>query len=122
MRENLRLAEEQTQRRARVVVDLPGPKLRTGPLAPQPTRDTKGDYLRLAIGDRLILTRAGDVTPEGVEGAPARIVCSLDKAFVVTRAGNHVWLDDGKLGGVVEAAGPDSIELRITCWASGTAR
>ena len=54
MRDNLRLAEEQTRRGARVVVDLPGPKLRTGPLAPQPTRDSKGDYLRLGIGDRLL--------------------------------------------------------------------
>ncbi|MGZ4332541.1 MAG: pyruvate kinase [Solirubrobacteraceae bacterium] len=114
MRQNLRLAEEQTRRRARVVVDLPGPKLRTGPLAPKQTRDSKGDYLRLAIGDRLILTRDGDVTPEGVSGAPARICCSLDEAFAVTRPGHHVWLDDGKLGGVVESAGPDSIELRIT--------
>ncbi len=43
------MLEEQTGRRARVVVDLPGPKLRTGPLAPQPTRDNKGDYLRLMI-------------------------------------------------------------------------
>ncbi len=49
MRDNLRHAEEQTGRRARVVVDLPGPKLRTGPLAPQPTRDNKGEYLRLMI-------------------------------------------------------------------------
>ena len=114
MRENLRLAEAHTQRRARVVVDLPGPKLRTGPLAPQETRDMKGDYLRLAIGDRLILTRARDGTSEGVEGAPARIGCSLDEAFAVTRPGHHVWLDDGKLGGVVESARPDSIELRIT--------
>jgi pyruvate kinase len=113
MRKNLRWAEEQTRRRARVVVDLPGPKLRTGPLAPQPTRDAKGDYLRLAIGDRLVLTRAGDVTQESVEGAPARIGCSLEEAFVVTRRGHHVWLDDGKLGGFVESAGPDSIELRI---------
>jgi pyruvate kinase len=114
MRDNLRLAEELTNRRARVVVDLPGPKLRTGPLAPQPTRDTKGDYLRLAIGDPLILTRARDATAPAVEGAPAQIGCSLDEAFAVTRPGHHVWLDDGKLGGVVEAAGPDSIELRIT--------
>ena len=42
MLENLRQAEDETRRRARVVVDLPGPKLRTGPLAPQPTSDRKG--------------------------------------------------------------------------------
>ena len=34
MLDNLRLAEDETGRAARVVVDLPGPKLRTGPLAP----------------------------------------------------------------------------------------
>jgi pyruvate kinase len=30
------------------------------------------------------------------------------------RRGYHVWLDDGKLGGVVEAVDRDLIELRIT--------
>ena len=36
MRDNLRLAEDETRRAQRVlVVDLPGPKLRTGPLAAQ---------------------------------------------------------------------------------------
>ncbi len=115
MCDNLRLAEQQTDRRARCVVDLPGPKLRTGPLAPQPTRDKKGDYLRLAIGDRLILTRtAGMALQESPHDGPARIGCSLAEAFAVTRRGHHVWLDDGKLGGIVQSAGPDSIELSIT--------
>jgi pyruvate kinase len=115
MLENLGAAEKRTRRRARVVVDLPGPKLRTGPLARQPTRDRKGEYLRLGIGDRLILTRAADMALlESGEGAPARIGCSLAEAFSVTRRGHHVWLDDGKLGGVVESVDPNSIELRIT--------
>jgi pyruvate kinase len=127
MRDNLRLAEDETRRRAHVVVDLPGPKLRTGPLAPQATSDKKGDYLRLGIGDRLMLTRHGD--PEGTgtgtptdagtgtgtaEDPPARIGCSLPEAFAVTRRGHHLWLDDGKLGGVVESVDRDTIVLRIT--------
>jgi pyruvate kinase len=115
MRDNLRLAEERTRRRARIVVDLPGPKLRTGPLGPPASRDSKGDYLRLGIGDHLVLTRAADVRlPEAGAGPPARIGCSLPEAFTVTRRGHHVWLDDGKLGGVVEAVDPDSIVVRIT--------
>lgn len=115
MVENLRLAEDQTRRRARVVVDLPGPKLRTGPLAPQPTSDRKGDYLRLRIGDRLLLGRDEQPTAcSTTEPTPARIGCSLAEAFAVTRRGHHVWLDDGKLGGVVESVDPDSILLRIT--------
>jgi pyruvate kinase len=115
MLENLRQGEDETRRRARVVVDLPGPKLRTGPLAPQPTSDRKGDYLRLGIGDRLLLARDTEATVSGAEEKPpARIGCSLAEAFTVTHRGHRVWLDDGKLGGVVEAVDHDSIELLIT--------
>jgi len=113
--ENLREGEDETRRRARVVVDLPGPKLRTGPLAAQPTSDRKGDYLRLGIGDRLMLTRDTDARLSSAEERPsARIGCSLAEAFTVTRRGHRVWLDDGKLGGVVESVDQDSIELLIT--------
>ena len=115
MVDNLRVAEAETRRNARVLVDLPGPKLRTGPLAPRATSDKKGDYLRLGIGDRLVLTREQDATtsPAGERDA-VRIGCSLPEAFAVTRRGHHVWLDDGKLGGVVESVDRDSIEVRIT--------
>jgi pyruvate kinase len=112
--ENLRQGEDETRRRARVVVDLPGPKLRTGPLAPQQTSDRKGDYLRLGIGDRLLLTRDTDETSSSADEPYARIGCSLPEAFTVTRRGHRVWLDDGKLGGVVESVDQDSIELLIT--------
>jgi len=110
--ENLRVAEERTSRRARVVVDLPGPKLRTGPVVRQPASDRKGDHLRLRIGDRLVLTR--DPKPAVAHSGPAQIGCSLPEAFAITRRGHHVWLDDGKLGGIVESVDPDAIELRIT--------
>lgn len=115
MHDNLRRAENQTGRHARLVVDLPGPKLRTGPLPPQPTHDHKGAYLRLRIGDRLRLTRAAEpAASPHAESRPAQITCSLPEAFAATRRGHHVWLDDGKLGGVVQAADRDAIELLIT--------
>ena len=114
MVENLRQAEARTRRRARVLVDLPGPKLRTGPLQSQPTRDRKGDYLRLRIGDRLVLTRDQDPAPGARGGSPASIGCSLAEAFAVTRRGHRVWLDDGKLGGVVESVEPAAIKVEIT--------
>jgi pyruvate kinase len=115
MLHNLRLAEQQTGRRARVVVDLPGPKMRTGPLAAPVSTDDKGEYVRLAAGDRLIITRADEAAAtECGPGVRARIGCSLPEAFAVTRVGHHIWLDDGKIGGVVDAAGPASIALRVT--------
>ena len=117
MCEHLREAEARTGKRARIFVDLPGPKLRTGSLSPQKTRDAKGVYLRLRVGDTLLLTRAGTGGNAAAGGGePARIVCSLDEAFIGTAPGHHVWFDDGKLGGVVDAVSTDTIELRIT-WA-----
>jgi len=115
MCDNLREAEAETSLRARVAVDLPGPKLRTGPLGPDAKRDAKGSYLRLRVGDRLVLTRESDATmPGDGEPTPACIACSLPEAFAVTRCGHQVWLDDGKLGGLVESVDRHSIELRIT--------
>jgi pyruvate kinase len=123
MIDNLRLAADETRREARVAVDLPGPKLRTGPIAAPSASDKKGDYLRLGTGDHLLLTReAHGSPPHHAEPRPAQIGCSLPEAFTVTRRGHHVWLDDGKLGGVVEAVEQNSIELRITSAAAKGAK
>lgn len=112
MVENLRRAETGTRRRARVLVDLPGPKLRTGAPSPKLIKDDKGHYLRLKVGDVLVLTpEQGARAP--VEPETAQIGCSLPEAFTVSRPGHHVWLDDGKLGGVVESVDPRAIRLRI---------
>jgi pyruvate kinase len=116
MRENLLGAERRVGRRARVIVDLPGPKLRTGQIASEHERDKKGDYVRVRIGDRLLLTRDG-APAVAVPQRPrpiAQFGCSLPGAFAVTRPGHHVWLDDGKLGGVVECVEHDRIELLVT--------
>ena len=94
MCENLRAGEQLTGRRARVLVDLPGPKLRTGPLAPQETRDDKGDYLRLRTGDHLVLTRAGAATePESLQAgrrprSDARLTRRSPPRAVATTSGS----------------------------------
>jgi pyruvate kinase len=120
---NLRLAETRTGRHARVQVDLPGPKLRTGqPHAAELSRDKKGDFLRLRIGDRLIVTDGPADGPVGGELGVARIRCSLPEAFTATRPGHHIWFDDGKLGGLVESVAPHAIQVRITTAAPNGAK
>lgn len=115
MLENLRAADDHAQRRTRVLVDLPGPKLRTGGLGPHPKSDRKGAYLRLRVGDRLLLTpEAGPRAAHSRQDSPAWVGCSLTEAFAVTRPGHRVWFDDGKLGAVAESVDSGSIELRIT--------
>ena len=95
-------------------MDLPGPKLRTGLIASKPARDKKGDYLRLRIGDRLLVVREGASVPRADAAPIGRIACSLDEAFAATHRGHHIWFDDGKVGGLAETVDPDWINVRIT--------
>lgn len=102
------------------------------PLALQPKGEGKeatapiGDLpaieqpLVLHTGETLLLTRElrpgqpAAYDPRGRLVAPATIGCTLPQVFEDVRAGERVWLDDGKIGGVVQAVSADEIEVRIT--------
>ena len=230
MIEHLRRAEQTTGRKCHVLMDLAGPKLRTGPVQPgpcvvkvRPTRDALGrvlqpvriwmspsgaprqapspadasvelphDFLEsLVTGDRLRFTDARksrrmlDVTAVGTPGCwaeasrtcyltnetrlrverrgrktnltatlggiapvetiislhpgdslvltreltpgrpaendrtgrvlnPATIGCTLPQVFDDVRTGERVWIDDGRIGAVVERKEDDRLHLRIT--------
>jgi len=74
--------------------------------------------IELRVGDTLVLTR--DEAPgqpamvDGSDGGsrPARIHCTLPAAFQRVKAGDRVWLDDGKIGGTV--VGNDGEEIRVS--------
>ena len=74
----------------------------------------------LRRGDTLLLTRAAepgrDAERDGIGevAAPARIHCTLEAAFLQVRAGEPVWFDDGRIGGVVEANDGELITVRVT--------
>ncbi len=44
---------------------------------------------------------------------PARIPCTLPEVFSSVEAGQRIWFDDGKIGGVVERATAAEIRVRI---------
>ena len=75
--------------------------------------------LLLECGDTLLLTR--DLAPgrpavrddQGAVQAPARIGCTLSQVFDDVRAGEPIWFDDGKIGGVVEHIGAADVLVRI---------
>ena len=73
----------------------------------------------LREGDRLILTRAQDPGRPGRSGAPARIPCSLPEVLPQLRAGEPIWFDDGKLGGVVRSVMRGQALVEITRARSG---
>ncbi len=76
--------------------------------------------ITLFPNDILLLTRAetpGENATRDDTGAvigPAHVHCTLDAAFRSVRPGESVWLDDGKIGGMVKANDGEVITIRIT--------
>jgi pyruvate kinase len=82
-----------------------------------PPRDEK---LLLRKGDTLLLTseahlgRPAILDPHDRVMLPASIGITLPEVFRDVQAGESVWFDDGKIGGVVRAADADRITVEIT--------
>ncbi|MDX8341493.1 pyruvate kinase [Draconibacterium sp. IB214405] len=77
-------------------------------------------FINLNIDDTLLLTReavAGEnaeVAEDGTVLAPAHISCTLPEIFDDVKAGEPIYFDDGKIEGIIEEAGSDSLKIRIT--------
>jgi pyruvate kinase len=86
-----------------------------------PAREHK---ITLRPGDRLRVMKnvaLGGPPDESAPGSAARIGCTLPQIFGRVRDGDRIWFDDGKIGGIVVAAGPEEFEVKITHGnASGT--
>jgi pyruvate kinase len=74
--------------------------------------------LLLCRGDVLRLVRSEKVpAAEGrsrVRRHVCTIGCTLPEVFAQVRKGERVWLDDGRIGGVVRSASADWMEVEIT--------
>ncbi|HVN63620.1 MAG TPA: pyruvate kinase [Candidatus Binataceae bacterium] len=105
---------------------IPGTILSRVDIGDRPGRDTsvgqvpplqQGIVLR--VGDQLILAReAIPGRPARVDSAgrvskPAIISCTLPEILPQVRAGERIWFDDGKIGGIVREAGPDALQVEI---------
>jgi pyruvate kinase len=89
---------------------------RDAPVGELPPREVP---VLLQEGDHLLITRdrkpgrAATVDSRGRVLTPAQISCSLPEVFDDVRAGEAVWFDDGKIGGVVEKVEPACVHVRI---------
>ncbi len=101
---HLRRAEAETGLKCKVSMDLGGPKIRTQNIIVP-------DGERLKIGDKLRLTKD---KPEKSDDYPFQAQCSLPHIFEAVETGVQVWIDDGKLGCVVETVEPDALVLTVT--------
>ena len=74
----------------------------------------RASFIPLAVRDTLLLTRNQTPGRPGTRSEPAQIPCTLLEAFDAVHAGERVWLDDGKFGGVIRSAVDGKIEVEIT--------
>ncbi|MGC2183258.1 MAG: pyruvate kinase, partial [Terriglobales bacterium] len=82
------------------------------PALPQTLLVKEGDTLILtrsdAMGQPATYNRSGQIL------TPAQIGVSLPQILDHASAGDPVWFDDGKIGGVIRAVNPDSVSVEIT--------
>ena len=100
-----RRAEVETGRRLRVLMDLAGPKIRTGEVR------HPADRKRLMAGDRLLLCRAGLV--DGPQVPEFQATCTLPQLVDLIAPGQRVFVDDGKFGGTVERLEPEGAVIAV---------
>ena len=74
----------------------------------------------MKLGDTLVLTkslRPGRLARYNKKGkliGPAQIGVSLPEFFDSVRSGEPIWLDDGKIGGVIKDVHPENVCVEIT--------
>jgi pyruvate kinase len=106
MIDHARAAEGATGHRMRVLMDLGGPKIRTGPIdQSKASRLNRGDAMAIALPGALRSVRA-DFDGPSVE-------CTLAEAVRAARPAQHVLYDDGKIDAVVESMHSWGILLKV---------
>jgi len=108
MIENLRAAEASTGHSIKILMDLAGPKIRTGMV--RTPQDTK----RMMRGNTFAIVREGglDSIPKGRPEFAAE--CTLPEAISTVQPGHRIFVDDGKLGAMVEKVMPWGLIATVT--------
>lgn len=99
-------AADKTGRRMKVLMDLPGPKIRTGAC------QARKDGQRVMVGDDLAITYPGRLGR--APNKTAAIECTLPQALAATEVGHHIFVDDGKLLTVVRKVEPWGVVVTVT--------
>jgi pyruvate kinase len=114
----VRNASRRTGRACRVLMDLGGPKLRTGPIA-RTSGSMRQERIPLRPGDELVIHREPLPGARAVEDRrgrclqPAHISCSFPGIFSYVRSGDPIFFDDGIIEGVVRSVSSGTMRVKI---------
>jgi pyruvate kinase len=108
MIDHVRAAEKATGRRLKILMDLAGPKIRTGNVRLPEGRERIGRAAMLAI-----------VPPDGLDRVDVddqhfAIECTPPEALGATKVGDRLFVDDGKLSAKVERVEGWGLLARVT--------
>jgi pyruvate kinase len=106
-------------------VDVGSDAKREAQVGDLPRRDQgillrKGDFL-LLTGEPIV-GKSASIDSDGRTLSPATISCTLPEVFPMVRAGEKVWFDDGKIGGIVSEVEPGALRIEITEAKAGGSR
>ena len=101
----VRRATNELARPCRVCMDICGPRARTAEVE-------LADDRRLQEGERLLMRPAGLARREGPP--EVQFACSLPEVLSQLKPGDPVWINEGKLGAIVERREPGGAVLRVT--------
>jgi pyruvate kinase len=111
----LKAAEVATGHRMAIFMDLAGPKIRTGRVhRPGRSHASAKRHRRAYRGDLIALTAIGDLHKVDVAGRHFAAECTEAEPLRVSRTGDDVLFDDGRLGATIEAVTDWGLVLRVT--------
>lgn len=93
-----RAAERATGHRFKILMDLAGPKIRTGAVR------LTGERKRVGKGALLAIVPPGGLDRIEADEDYFAVECTLSEALEAVKVGERVYVDDGKLGAEVERA------------------
>jgi len=103
-------AAERTGRRMKILMDLPGPKVRTSEIRSKHLK-------RVALEEQLAISLPGQLA-HAPESMPA-IECALAEALQAAEPGHRIFIDDGKLCTTVVRREPWGVVVRVIAGADG---
>lgn len=105
-------AQKATGRRLKILMDLAGPKIRTGDVR------LPEEGKRIGKGALLAIAPSGGLEQIHVDGMHFAVECTLSEALGATKVGDRLYIDDGKLGAEVERVEPWGLLARVTAAAA----
>lgn len=107
MIDHARAAEAETGHGMRVFMDLAGPKIRTGEVAVKTGK-------RVFVDERVAVVAPGHLGDAPAASCAAAVECSYPDVIAMAKPGDRVFIDDGKIGAVVEQSADGCLIARVT--------